>query len=306
MKVFQNPFSRNQTQYRSEMEALGEKVAILEMVLEASAQGLLVTDCSGSIVYFNGPLIRLWNFPEDVLLQGKLNWQVLFSNQLKEPERLLQFVHQVKDQPVVESLGIFELNGGKLLECRSRLHTLGKNQTAYHVWNFFDCTEQQRRERELHHLSTHDTLTGMHNRAYFEMMLRECRALKKYPVSMIMVDIDGLKKVNDQLGHPAGDILLRQAGNILRQACRAGDVVARLGGDEFGLLLINADQSVSDQVLNRIYGLSNLYNIRHPSEPLSLSLGSAVAYCQEEVDNLFLRADESMYQSRWKRRSGSI
>jgi diguanylate cyclase (GGDEF)-like protein len=202
-----------------------------------------------------------------------------------------------------ETLDVLEMADSRWLECRSRIVTLGEKNAPYRIWTFHDFTEQQRREQGLQHMSTHDSLTGIHNRAYFESEVRRLRLSHRFPVSMIMVDVDKLKAINDRLGHPAGDEALRSTAEILVRACRSEDVVARIGGDEFGLLLTHADEEAAGHVVDRIVSLQNLYNIRQPGLPISLSLGFAVAHNPVELDTVFQRADAAMYTTRNSRRS---
>jgi diguanylate cyclase (GGDEF)-like protein len=284
-------------------EAQAKKIAVLQMALDAAVYGILVTDGKGEVLFYNKALPSLLGLPDDASQLAENEWKHMVARRMKDSERILRLLMEMEDQPIIETLDIFELIDGRLLECRTRFQYLEALESGCRLWNFMDCTEQQRRERELQHLSTHDTLTGTYNRTYFDMKLRQLRLGSYYPICMVMVDIDGLKKVNDRLGHPAGDELLRHAARILRQACRTEDVVARLGGDEFGLILVRAGTETAEQVTNRVQGLLNLYNIRNPELPLSLSLGFAVANNTTEVDTLFARADSVMYDERRLRRS---
>lgn len=280
-----------------------ERIAVLVMALNCCMHGMMVTDVAGKVELYNQPLLKMWKLSGSVFERDQSSWKSQMAYKLKDPTRLIVFFDRVMDQPVQETLDIFEMGDGRLIECHSTLQYLEQYNQTYRVWNFIDCTEQHRREKELQHISMHDTLTGVHNRAYFDSALRQVRLNNCYPVSMIMVDVDGLKKVNDLQGHPAGDTLLRHAAIILRQACRVEDTVARLGGDEFGILLANAGQEVAKQVADRIVGLENVHNIRHPDLLISLSLGTAVAYDEIELQDLFTRADEAMYRDRAVRRA---
>ena len=100
-----------------------------------------------------------------------------------------------------------------------------------------DITQQKRAEDRLRFLSTHDVLTGLYNRAFFEEETTRMERGRHYPISVLMVDVDHLKITNDRRGHAAGDSLLRRAAAVLRAAFRTEDVVARIGGDEFAVLL---------------------------------------------------------------------
>lgn len=279
------------------------RIAVLEMALNCCMHGMMVTDVAGNVQLYNQRLLQMWKLSDGVFERDQSSWKSQMAYKLKDPTRLIVFFDRVMDQPVQETLDIFEMGDGRLIECHSSLQYLEQYNQTYRVWNFTDCTEQHRREKELQHISMHDTLTGVHNRAYFDSALRHARLNSCFPVSMIMVDVDGLKKVNDHQGHQAGDTLLRHTAIILRQACRVEDTVARLGGDEFGILLANAGQEVAKQVADRIVGLENVHNIRHPDLPISLSLGIAVAYDEIALQDLFIRADEIMYQNRAVRKA---
>jgi diguanylate cyclase (GGDEF)-like protein len=287
---------------RSIINSLIQKVNLLEIALDATDHGILITDENARIVYRNSHLLRLLDMPDDALKSADKHWQETFARRVRDPERFMHFMNQILVQKIGETLDIFELGSGKLVECQTRSLEVSSKQSSVRLWWLADCTEQQRRERELQHLSMHDTLTGIYNRAFFERKLVQIRCCESYPVSMIMVDVDGLKRVNDDQGHPAGDDLLRQAAQILRQACRNEDIVVRLGGDEFAILLPNADASAAEQVMTRIQGLLNLHHIRRPEAAVSLSLGYAVARSMVEMENLHARADDRMYENRRQRR----
>jgi len=92
-------------------------------------------------------------------------------------------------------------------------------------------------EQRIQRMATHDSLTGLPNRAHFTEKLELAIASEKHPFAVLFIDLDGFKPVNDSLGHEAGDALLREIGSRIRGAVRADDVVGRLGGDEFIVLL---------------------------------------------------------------------
>jgi diguanylate cyclase (GGDEF)-like protein len=276
---------------------------LLEAILESIRHGVLVVDMEGLPIYYNPSMRVLWDVPASTFEECGLGWPVMLSRRLKNPERLLRLAQAVREQPMAEMYDFMEMYDTRVLECHSRLQYPVKGGLAVRVWSFEDITEQQRTERELHYLSTHDGLTGLYNRAYFELRLRQLYTYPAYPVSMVMVDVDGLKKVNDRLGHPAGDDLLCQAAEVLRKACRTDDVVARLGGDEFGILLLRSNTEVIENVCERILHLQTLQRIGHPDLQLSLSLGSATVRNNAELANLFSRADADMYHIRRRKRA---
>lgn len=280
--------------------ALKRIALLLHFALDSAMHGIMITGSASTIEYYNPFLLRMLDLSEDAI--SDVQWKKLLMHRFKNPDRLERIFDQAAAVDPGETLDFLKMHDGRLLECRTRGQFIPALGAGYRLWSFIDCTEQQRRERELQHLGLYDTLTGMHNRAYFDMRLQQLRSTGPYPISMVMIDVDGLKKVNDGRGHPAGDDLLRNAAHILQQARRVDDLVARLGGDEFGVLLLGADQDAAEQVTNRISGLLNLYNIRHPEAPISLSMGHATAEISQDMDSLVSEADAVMYKSRRQRR----
>ena len=162
-----------------------------------------------------------------------------------------------------------------------------------------NVTDRKRMEAQLTHLSLHDALTGCYNRTFFEEEMRRYEMQREKAVSLLMCDVDGLKIVNDSLGHKIGDDVLKSAADILRQSFRPGDVISRIGGDEFVVLLTPNSVKACENACHRIKKHVQKYNLLHPTLPLSLSLGYAVSR-QSPVDMnaMFKEADNNMYREK--------
>ncbi|SHI88747.1 diguanylate cyclase (GGDEF) domain-containing protein [Geosporobacter subterraneus DSM 17957] len=162
------------------------------------------------------------------------------------------------------------------------------------------ANEDLSREMELiRHLGCHDGLTGIYNRMFFDQeMERINKDRERYPVISIMViDLDGVKMVNDILGHTTGDELLKCAAEIIRKPFRKGDIIARLGGDEFGVLLPGVDQETCNQKKREILEAVEAYNTGNPYVPISMSIGCATSLdASERLHQIFHRADQKMYE----------
>lgn len=158
-------------------------------------------------------------------------------------------------------------------------------------------------EEKLFYLSMHDALTELYNRSYFEQEMRRIEEGRYQSAGIVVCDIDGLKRINDTLGHQAGDEILRASAKVIKESFRRSDVVARIGGDEFAVIIPNADlDSVSSACLRTRDAVSE-YNTNHPYLPLSISIGYAVSEkTLFKMYELFKEADNKMYQDKVLRR----
>jgi diguanylate cyclase (GGDEF)-like protein/PAS domain S-box-containing protein len=161
-----------------------------------------------------------------------------------------------------------------------------------------DISANKQSEEELIYLSTHDSLTGLYNRGFFVEEMDRLERGRLFPVSIVMADIDGLKKVNDQQGHAAGDALIKNIAKLLTAAFRTGDVVARLGGDEFAVLLPGADATVANASLRRVRQAVQENNALYPETPICLSLGLSTAEEASSLAGVLKEADENMYREK--------
>lgn len=161
-----------------------------------------------------------------------------------------------------------------------------------------DITEQKAAQEKLTYLSQRDPLTGLYNRRYFE------EALKRYesssnPVGLIMCDVDGLKLVNDTLGHEQGDRLLRVISDLMKSCFRGDDILARVGGDEFAAIVPNASPGLLEERIQAIFNKVKDYNLEHRDFPISISLGYAVRrHPQVPILQVFKEADDNMYRKK--------
>ena len=165
-----------------------------------------------------------------------------------------------------------------------------------------DITQEHEAAERLRYTSTHDALTGLYNWAYFEEAFAKIFYGDEFPASIIMMDVDNLKTINDSVGHVAGDELLRQIGGLLLSEFRAEDTVVRLGGDEFAALLPKVDEEKARQIIQRLRTrlaeATRVAGIRLDV----LSIGLHTALSPEDLQDARHKADQDMYRDKQQRK----
>jgi two-component system, cell cycle response regulator len=158
--------------------------------------------------------------------------------------------------------------------------------------------EKRKTDEKVRYLSLHDPLTDLYNYAYFKEEVGRLEKSRCFPVSVMVADLDGLKKINDSLGHLTGDELIKAAANILRQTVRTGDIITRLGGDEFALIFPNTDNQTAITIAERIRKVESEFNQKSTLFQVSLSIGMATAALGESISRALILADELMYKNK--------
>ena len=161
-----------------------------------------------------------------------------------------------------------------------------------------DITARKKAEAYVEFLGKHDVLTKLYNRAFYEDELARLGRKGPWPVSVIAVDLNGLKAVNDQFGHGDGDALLRRTGEVLKKAVGEQACVARTGGDEFMVLLPGRDERGAATVVEQIEQVVELNNQFYPGTGLSFSIGAATCLQGERLSDVVKVADSRMYDAK--------
>lgn len=158
-----------------------------------------------------------------------------------------------------------------------------------------DITERKQAEEEILYLSLHDKLTGLYNRAYFEIELNRIDTQRTLPFTLIIGDVNGLKLINDALGHQAGDKLLIKVAEKIRYLCRPEDIIARWGGDEFIVLMPGCDTAAAAGVFEQIRDACK--NIDGMPIQAGVSFGMASKCDAAEVlGEVIKEAEDKMYR----------
>lgn len=166
----------------------------------------------------------------------------------------------------------------------------GKRVVGLHT----DVTDLRAAQESLTRLVQRDSLTNLYSRLYFEQVFNKLSE-EDYPVSIMFVDVDLLKAINDSLGHEAGDKLLVTAANILRGVVRTTDTIARIGGDEFALLMPRCSSRTANNVLLKVADILKQRNSDPETMPVFLSMGVAGTDAGVMLDDLLHEADQAMF-----------
>lgn len=159
--------------------------------------------------------------------------------------------------------------------------------------------QSRAQQRELLRMALTDQLTGLYNRhSLYDLGPKYVSNAKrnKSPMSMLVIDLDHFKKINDTHGHSTGDVVLQGIGRMLEQDCRSGDIVARFGGEEFVALLPNCDLSNAKLKAEQI--LAKIAALKPAGLKVTASIGTAELLPIDDFDTLFNRADAAVYRAK--------
>jgi diguanylate cyclase (GGDEF)-like protein/PAS domain S-box-containing protein len=279
-----------------------------DAALSNMAQGLCMFDSEKRLVVWNERYARLYQLPTDLLKVGTSHQAVIADRVSRgilqgdtsttAAQRKLASLDQLPKDSA--SCRVDEFADGRFILV-TRQPMDGGGWLATHE----DITERRRAEAEIVHLARHDALTGLANRAEFNARLQAAsKRLKRSggTVTVMMVDLDKFKVVNDTYGHPAGDQLLIEVGRRLQSTVRETDAVARLGGDEFAIIQEGGANQHEDAIalaLRIIAAISEPFDLNGNRASLGTSVGIVLAPEHEsDPEGLLKRADLALYDAK--------
>ncbi len=282
--------------------------ARFRILIEQMADALFCVDPSGRITFVNTAAEELTGLDASELERRRLEDIMVAENGDEIAARISGDLHPDATWTLEAKIVLperapipVELSASPLLDEHARI--------AGTQWVARDTTERKRFEQQMLHVASHDHLTGLHNRRYFEMALEielsEARRDGGHG-AIVWLDIDDFKDVNDSLGHRAGDECLVEIAAQVRKEVRDSNVLARLGGDEFGILMPGATVAEAGVAATRVLNAINSrpFSIDGHAVTLSASLGVVVYPDHGSTPTeLLANADMAMYWAKDRGRS---
>ena len=278
---------------------------LFQTAMENSPDGFLVVGTDRQVLTCNRRFLDMWRIPaesrttnrEEVLLQA-------VSVNLKDPKTFRDTIERLYEHPEQEVQDEIELQDGRIFERHSAALRAKNQQYLGRMFFFRDITKHKQGEREMVRLARTDALTGLANRTTFLDRLGLALAAARRgdsPFAVLYVDLDNFKDVNDSLGHPTGDTLLKIAGQRMAGVVRETDLAARFGGDEFAVLQTDvADPSTAGTLAAKLRAvLAEPFAI--DGNVLRVTATVGIALYAPEVKNpaeILAQADRALYYAK--------
>lgn len=258
----------------------------------------------------DGPIIKrclsggLWDAGAAITVGGKhvANWLIgqVRDENIKESQ-LVAYAREIgadEDDVLRAFREVPRMSIQRFEKIAKLLHTIANQLSNMAFQNLLQArfiNEKRQNEKEILYLSYHDYLTGLYNRRYYEQELARLDKKENLPLTLLLGDVNGLKFVNDTLGHLMGDELLIKTAGIISQVCRKDDIVARLGGDEFIVILPRTAGSVIEMMIDKIKSLAAVEKVGGLA--VSISFGYETKNNEaEDIEEIFKRAEDDMYR----------
>jgi len=289
--------ARDITDRKLAEEALRISEERLEIAMKAAKAGFWDWDMKNDSIYYSPTWKAMLGYEQDEIDDTFEAWKALWHPEEKEKN-----LQTMKDY-ISDRISSYEIpqrmrtktGEWKWILTRGELIRDSDMEPSRWTGTNIDITHIKEAEREIRYLSFHDQLTGLFNRRFYEEELYRLDTIRNLPLSIIMLDVNGLKLANDAFGHMFGDKLLKKAAEILRKECRADEIVSRIGGDEFVIILPETDSFGAEMLVRRIR--EAFANVQVDILELSVSMGWATKKNpREAVEDIFNKAEDNMYR----------
>ena len=290
-----------------------DKVIANEEIKKSEEKYRLLTENASDVIwvlntvkneftYISPSIFYLRGYTAEEAINERLDEALVPDSLVKIDEDLKTSISAFVKNPVSNDFYISEIQqphkNGEIvwveISAKLRMNQLGEIEVVGVSRNI---DARKRAENEIQRLSNHDQLTGVKNRKFYDESLIELNREEHMPLSLIMVDVNGLKLTNDAFGHKSGDLLLEMVAHVLKKECRAEDVVARIGGDEFIILLPKTNYDYASMIIRHVHDYCANQKINNI--PISVSIGYAMKEtASDDMKEVFKKAEDEMYRNK--------
>jgi diguanylate cyclase (GGDEF)-like protein/PAS domain S-box-containing protein len=264
-------------------------------LFENSPEAVCILDTEDKFLGVNKAFENLFGYAREELINKPLNDVIVHEQCLDEASRISR---DVLGGRVVKHESLRMCKDGSLIDVCIMGYPIimGNRQIGVHGI-YEDITERKRLERELEFFSYHDQLTGLYNRRFMEDEFKRADSEGNLPISIVVADVNGLKLINDSLGHLMGDKLLVKVAQVLEHGCRPQDIIARMGGDEFIVLMLDTGHVEAKKVVANIRETAAKEVVS--SLEISVSMGWATkGSASEDIMKVLKNAEDHMYKKK--------
>lgn len=264
-------------------------------IFESSPAGMMLIDKNGIVIRVNEAHCDFTGYKK-AEIEGKSIFETLVPNKYIEnaKENIKKILKGQNLEYVGESIS---KNGEKVYIFFKETKVKLPDGRDCILSMQIDYTDYNKQQKKIKYISFHDELTDLYNRSYMEEEMKRLDSKRMLPISIIMIDVNGLKIINDSYGHQKGDEMLKKTAKILKSAVRKEDIVARWAGDEFVILLPETVKKEAREIKERIKNKCQKTNL----DKIPISVGVGIAIKENETEDIYdvlNRADKKMYKNK--------